>query len=69
MALLVPGSVERQMMQISQYRSQFQGYSSIPRGRSDHKLEIRCLVSVRFEAKGWMSGKNGDLVELVETRT
>ena len=53
----MPGSVERQMMQISMYRSQFQGYCSIARCYFDHKVGIRCLMSVRLEAKGWMSGE------------
>ena len=53
----VPGSVERQMMQISMYRSQFQGYCSIAKCCFDHKVGIRCLMSVRLEAKGWMSGE------------
>ena len=50
----MPGSIEWQ------YRSQFQGYSSIPRGCFYLELGIRCLVLVRLEAKGWMSGKNGN---------
>lgn len=50
----MPGGVERQMMQ---YRSQFQGHSSIAICFFDHKVGIRCLKSVRLEAKGWMSGR------------
>lgn len=65
----MPGSVEWQMMQISQYRSQFQDYCTIPEYCFDHELGIQCLKSVRLEAKGWVSGKNGNRIELVETRT
>ena len=52
----VSGGIERQMMQISMYRSQFQGYCSIARCCFDYKVGIRCLMSVRLAAKGWMSG-------------
>lgn len=43
-------------MQISMYRSQFQGYYSITICCFDQKVGIRCLMSVRLAAKGWMSG-------------
>ena len=52
----VPGGVERQVKQISMYRSQLQGYRSMTMCCFDDKVGIRCLISVRPEAKGWMSG-------------